>query len=137
MTPPESKTILADTSAWICFFSRKGFTDIKDTICRLLDENRVSITGPVVIELIQGARTEREKDNIQHYINGIQWLPIMDEIWVSTADMAFYLRRKGITVSAIDALIATVAIHNNCILLHKDSDYDLIAKYTDLSVYNL
>lgn len=53
--------VLIDTSAWICFFARRGYKELKQTISALLDENRVAIAGPVLIELIQGCRTEKEK----------------------------------------------------------------------------
>jgi len=49
--------------------------------------------------------------------------------------MAFDLRRKGITSSAIDALIAPLAIEYRCILLHKDSHFELIARNSSLKRY--
>jgi hypothetical protein len=38
--------VLIDTSGWICFFSRRGYEEIKEQIYILLDENRVAIAGP-------------------------------------------------------------------------------------------
>jgi hypothetical protein len=34
--------VLVDTSAWICFFSRRGFEDLKKTLSTLLDEDRAA-----------------------------------------------------------------------------------------------
>jgi hypothetical protein len=63
--------VLIDTSRWIGFFSRRGYDEIKKVISTLLDENRVAITGPILIELVQGARTEKEKEDIKRYMRGI------------------------------------------------------------------
>jgi predicted nucleic acid-binding protein len=46
--------------------------------------------------------------------------------------LAFSLRRKGVTVSAIEILIATLADDYGCALLQRDSDFELIARNTDL-----
>ena len=124
--------VLVDTSAWICFFSRRGFEDLKKTLSILLDEDRAAIAGPILVELIQGTRTSDEKETIRTLIKGIHWLSLSDDHWHKAAEMAFALRRKGVTSSAIDTLIAVLAIDNGCLLLHKDSHFDLIARNSSL-----
>jgi predicted nucleic acid-binding protein len=49
--------------------------------------------------------------------------------------MAFALRRKGVTSSAIGTLIAILAIDYRCLLLHKDSHFELIAQDSSLKCY--
>ena len=127
--------VLVDTSAWISFFSRRGFEDIKKNLSALLDEDRAAIAGPILIELIQGTRTMEEKETIKTVIRGIHWLSVSDDHWHKAAEMAFALRRKGITSSAIDTLIAILAIDYRCLLLHKDSHFELIAKNSSLKCY--
>lgn len=127
--------VLIDTSAWICFFSRRGYGEIKKALSLLLDENRTAITGPIWIELIQGTRTMEEKEEVKKWITGIHWFPVTDVLWDKAAEMSFGLRRKGITTSAIDILIATVAIEYDCLLLHKDSHFELIARHSPLKCF--
>ena len=127
--------VLVDTSAWICFFSRRGFEDIKKALFALLDEDRTAIAGPILVELIQGTRTSEEKEMIKTLMRGIHWLSVSDDHWHKAAEMAFALRRKGITCSAIDTLIATLAIDYHCLLLHKDSHFGLIARNTSLKSF--
>lgn len=129
--------VLVDTSVWICFFARKGFIETKEAVSTLLDNNSVAIAGPIIIELIQGARTENEKEIIKSKIKGLHWLKITDEYWHKTAELSFSLRRKGVTVSAFDSLISTIAIEYNCSILHKDTDFDIIAKHTALRLFHL
>lgn len=129
MTPEK---VLVDTSGWICFFARKGFPQIKQALVRLLDANRVAVTGPIFLELIQGCRNEKEKREMERCLQGLHWLAVEDRHWHQAADLAFSLRRKGVTVSAMDALIATIAVTYNCAVLHKDRDYDLITRSGEL-----
>ncbi len=121
--------VLVDTSAWIFFFARKGSAEIKKALAMLLDENRVAVAGPVVIELIQGCRSMQEKTTIEDCLQGLHWLQVKDQHWSLAAHMAFKLRRKGITLSAMDALIATIAIDYACLLLHRDHDYGFITEH--------
>jgi predicted nucleic acid-binding protein len=127
--------VLIDTSAWICFFSRRGFEEVKKTISTLLDEDRAAIAGPILIELIQGTRSVEEKETFKRLFRGIHWLSVTDDHWQRAAEMAFDLRRKGITSSAIDTLIAALAIEYHCTLLHKDSHFELIARNSPLKCY--
>jgi predicted nucleic acid-binding protein len=129
--------VLVDTSVWICFFARKGFPEIKEAFSGLLDKNRVAIAGPILVELIQGARTDKEKKNIRNRIKGLHWLQITDEDWHNAADLSFNLRRKGVTPSAIDSLLAATAITCNCQIFHKDSDFDFIAKHSTLKIFSI
>ena len=126
------RLVLVDTSGWICFFARKGFGSIKDTIATLLDENRVTTTGIIMMELIQGCRGIAEKEKIETSLRGLHWLAVRDEHWYQGSQLAFDLRRKGITVGAIDVLIATVCSSYQCQLLHRDRDFHLIARHIGL-----
>jgi predicted nucleic acid-binding protein len=127
--------VLIDTSGWICFFARRGYEDMKKNISILLDENRVAIAGPILAELIQGARDVDERQNIKDYTEGLYWLQITDAHWYQSAELSFQLRRKGITSSIIDVLIAVLAMDYQCALLHKDSDFDHIARNSSLVCY--
>lgn len=121
--------VLVDTSGWICFFSRKGFPEIKKAIAILLEENRIATTGPVLVELIQGCRNEAEKRAVENAVQGMHWLSVHDAHWHQASQLAFTLRRKAITLSVVDALIATTAIAYHCTLLHRDQDYAQIVRH--------
>jgi len=127
--------VLIDTSGWICFFARRGYEDMKEAISVLLDEDRVAIAGPILVELFQGARGIEEKQNIQDYAKALHWLQITDEHWYKSGELIFQLRRKGVTSSIIDVLIAVLAMDCQCTLLHKDSDFDHIARNSSLICY--
>jgi predicted nucleic acid-binding protein len=68
-------------------------------------------------------------------LKGVHWRTVTDDMWKSAANMSFDLRRKGVTISTIDASITTAAMSTESQLLHYDSDYDLIARHTELAVF--
>ena len=127
--------VLIDTRGWICFFARRGYENMKKAISILLDEDRVAIAGPILVELVQGARDIEKKQIIEDYAKGFYWLQTTDEHWYKSAELIFQLRRKGVTSSIIDVLIAVLAMDYQCTLLHKDSDFDHIARNSSLSCY--
>ena len=88
-----------------------------------------------MVEIIQGCRADTEKQRLTDVFRGVHWLTINDNMWGRAADMSFDLRRKGVTISAVVAIIATVAISTGSQLLHYDTDYDLIARHTELAVF--
>ena len=133
MTP----LVLVDTSGWICFFAKKGYEGYKKIISTLLDEDRAATSGPILIEIVQGARNQEEKEMIMQYFQGVHWLPVYDAHWHQAGELAFDLRRKGITTSAIDTLIAALASDYQCALLHKDSDFERISKHSTLRSFPL
>ena len=128
--------VLVDTSAWICFFARKKFPQIKKWLTALLEEDRVAITGPIFLELIQGTRNQKERKETESRLKVLHWLRINDNHWQQVADLGFRLRRKGITISAIDAIISVVAIDYSYQLLHYDSEYNLISENSKLKLFS-
>ncbi len=113
---------------------KKGIQRI-ETIPLCPTRLKQAITGPVVTELIQGYRTEKEKRELLMAFESIYLLRITDALWLQASDLAFLLRKKRITVSVIDALIASVAIEYDAYLFHSDKDYDLISEHFPLKIY--
>ncbi len=129
--------VLVDTSVWISFFAKRGSPEIKEAVSGLLDRDRVAIAGPILVEIIQGARTDKERNEIRNRIKGLHRLQITDEHWQNAADLSFDLRRRGITSSAIDSLLAATAIAYNCQIFHIDSDFEHIAKHSPLKIFKI
>ncbi len=129
--------VLVDTSIWIGFFSKTGYPHLKEHLSKLLDDNTVATAGPVALELLQGCRSTKERRTLQEQLEGVHWLETKDHHWFQAGKLSNDLRQKGITVSAIDALIAILAQTYNCQLMHLDQDYQHIAKHTTLSLLKI
>jgi len=131
------KLVLIDTSVWIGFFVKTGYPQIKEQLKTLLDDHAVATAGPIVLELLQGCRSAKERRILREHLEGLHWLVTEDPHWFQAGEMANDLRQHGITVSAMDALIATLAQTYFCQLMHLDQDYEHIAKHTDLSLFQI
>ncbi len=131
--------ILVDTSVLINFF--KGVKNHKVEKLRSAIINRIpyGICSLVYMELLQGARTEKEYELLREYLSSQIFYELKNgnESYEAAAMNYLQCRKNGVTVrSTIDMIITQVAIENDLLLLHDDSDYSLIAKVvTDLKEY--
>jgi predicted nucleic acid-binding protein len=88
------------------------------------------ISTYTLMEVLQGARNERDFQELQKYLTSqkIYSLPENTASFTAAAKIYFDLRRGGITPrGTVDILIAQTALHHNLALLHNDKDYDNIA----------
>ena len=89
------------------------------------------ITELIYLEILQGARTKEEFNQLREYFETIPFygLNLGKESYERAAQMNMACRRSGITIrSTIDLLIAETAIKNDLFLLHNDSDFTNMAK---------
>ncbi len=98
----------------------------------------MGLTSVVYQEVVQGVSSREEFERTAEYLGSQPFYHPRDPIesYREAALVYFRCRRAGITVrSAIDCLIARVAIEHDLILLHNDGDFDNMAKViTELSL---
>lgn len=126
--------VLVDTSAWILSFSKRLPKSTLKEFRALLTEGRVTTASIIVLELLSGARIEKDFQELREDMEALQQLPIINEVWRRSYKLSFDLHRKGLNVSATDIIVASTALHHNALLLHHDRHFELIAKYTPLQV---
>ncbi len=97
----------------------------------LFRELDVVICPVVEVELIHGARSEKEKREIKSALNDIEMLPIDEIVWEELGEIVYSLRRNGVTVPFQDALIAAVAVRYSCQLWTNDRHFENISKVID------
>jgi hypothetical protein len=120
--------ILIDTSAWIASFKKAGDPQLKDFLKSSILSG-MAVTSPIIIlELLQGCRTVKEKDALKIKLESLDILSITQSVWEQAYDIAFSLRRKGVTIPTADLITAAAAIENKCMILHHDEHYEMIAR---------
>ncbi len=117
-----TKTLI-DTSAWIDFF-RNDSSPYTDAVALLIEQDRAIITGPVIAELLQGLKTQRESDDLCKLLSIVAYVEVKSDDWNATGLLLGKLRRSGITVPLTDALIAVVAKHNDYNVLTIDQHFN-------------
>ena len=123
---------LIESSAWIFVLRVKPVEPLRRRIDELLQQGVVATTGMVRLELLGGAKTRAEFDRLAFVTQGLDQLSADGSAWLRAAELAFALRRQGITVPNSDVLIAAVAIENDAILVHADAHFERIAQHSEL-----
>ena len=131
----QSNLYLLDTSVWIDVLRSGGTnTGLRARVDELLAADEVAITGMVRLELLGGARNDRDWDQLNDHVSALHQLPVEDDTWQEAARMGFQLRRQGVTVPFTDLIIGAVAVNSNSVLLHRDRHFDLMAEHLSLQV---
>ena len=126
--------ILVDTSAWIEFLRNTG-----STVCNLVDEalaHEIAVCDVVRMEVLAGARDESHLLALRRLLARAVALPTLPADYEDAAALYRRCRRQGETVRRlVDCLIAASAIRAGAPILHNDSDFDVLARHTELQVY--
>jgi predicted nucleic acid-binding protein len=119
--------ILVDTSIWVeVLRDRSGRP--REALEAALDGDEPALTRFHQLELLQGARDEREWGLLREYLDLQSYLECGPESWPAAARIFFELRRTGKTVrSPIDCCIAQIAMDHDVLLVHRDRDFEMIA----------
>jgi len=128
--------ILVDTSAWIEFQRATGSAVDRRLTAAIEADEPLATMGLVVLELLAGARDERQAADLRRLLDRCEFLPIEEPSDLEAAAALYRAcRREGVTVRRLpDCVIATVAIRNGATLLHLDADFDAIARHAPLMV---
>ena len=116
--------ILVDTSVWIDYLNGKesSLTNILD---KALIDGLVSIGDLILLEILQGIKTEREYNKTKTALALLEQYEMFGNNMVEKCAENFrFLRKKGITIRKTnDVIIATFCIENNLPLLFSDRDF--------------
>ncbi len=125
--------IIVDTSVWIHVLKDK--TKKTASLFRSITSGHIIVLNRFVqLELLQGAKNEREWQLLDKYLKTQYYIEASETTWRNSARIYFDLRRTGITLSSpIDCCIACIAIESGAILLHRDRDFEKIAKVVPLA----
>jgi predicted nucleic acid-binding protein len=120
--------MLIDTSVLVALFRDRSGA-VASGLRELLDGRAFYLTRFTQMELLQGARDNKEWLKLSDYLGDQDYLEMDEEGWANAARLYYDLRRQGLTVrSVIDCCIAGIALRHGVTLLHSDCDFLAIAK---------
>lgn len=131
--------ILVDTSAWVEFLRSTG-SPVHVALRRLLDEGAdLAVTEVVVMELLAGAPRWEDVRQLRSTLLSLTLLELRGLLdYEEAASIYRSCRAAGETPrSLLDCLVAVPAIRAGAAVLHRDRDYELIARHTGLRVHPL
>jgi len=126
--------ILVDSSVWVEFFrSSPGRAGAE--LRRLIDESEpFALTGVVVAEVLQGLT--RDARVIESFLSQWEMLePTGFETYRTAAAIYRSARAKGVSLTTIDTLIASIALEHNASVFTLDHDFARIAQIAGLELY--
>ena len=124
---------LIDTSAWVEYL-RDSNSATCNEVDRLLNFEP-ALCDAIRMELLAGARDEQHVAQLEKLLARATVIKTESIDYDNAAAIYRACRRLGLTIRThIDCLIAAIAIRTRTELLHKDSDFDAIAKVTTLRI---
>jgi predicted nucleic acid-binding protein len=123
--------ILIDSSVWIALFSKRPPFRIEE----LVDVNDVVTCLPIVQEVLQGVDDDYRFEDTRDILYDLRAIddPMTGELFHEAILLFREARKKGVTVrSSVDCLIAASAIRHGATVLHRDRDFDHLARVTAL-----
>jgi tRNA(fMet)-specific endonuclease VapC len=116
--------IIVDTSVWIEYLkNRPSVTGVLD---HYLLTGKAFTVGPVIAELLQGAKTEQDYNALKNSIDGLPYLETNLDDWVLAGRVSFKLRKQGITIPITDCIIAALAINRDAAVMSLDQHFEFI-----------
>ena len=123
--------ILIDSSAWVEFLRDTG-SDVCRRVDALLGED-IATCDSVRMVVLAGARDAEHLNGLRRLLARASSVPVCPVDYEEAAALYRTCRRSGETVrKLIDCLIAATSIRANVPVLHADSDFDVLARYTAL-----
>lgn len=129
-----SDRILIDTSVWIDFFRRKD-AELIEKVAVLLESERAVYTGIIALELINGAKGQKELQALHDTFDIMEKISESDGTYFNAGKAGYELARKGHTLGVVDLLIAQIALENRCALMTFDEHFRIISKHSGVILY--
>lgn len=117
--------IIVDTSVWIEYFKNQP---VAGSIDKGLLSGNIYMVGPVVSEILQGAKTENDYQALNANIASVPFIETVFADWQLAGQLSYSLRRKGVTLPITDCLIAAISINKEAYIYTLDQHFKLIPK---------
>jgi len=127
-------TYLADTSAWAHAQRKRAPEALRERFTHLLVEDEIATCDMVQWELLHSTDNLSEFVQRRLQLEALERCPIEDADWPRALDVCQALAERGSqrhrSIKIQDTLIAMAAERARLVILHYDSDYDIIASVT-------
>ncbi len=133
--------VLVDTSAWSLALrrSREQLSEAEQVLVaelkELIQEGRARLIGLIRQELLSGIRTPSQFEKLRALLRSFPDEPIHTLDHEAAAEAGNQCRRRGIAVSAVDALICAIAMRRQWSLFSTDPDFETMARVVPLRLH--
>ena len=117
-----AELVLLDTSIWIEFFNRPERPEAL-AVKELIEQDRAVLAGVILAELIQGARTKKERDLLAESLGILPFVETDREDWREAGVLLNDLRTRGFTLPLTDALLAQLCLRHHLAIFTLDKHF--------------
>lgn len=134
--------ILVDTTVWsLALRRRRGDLSTAERRCvreweRLVREGLAVVFGPIRQEVLSGVRETRAWERLRRALRPFPDLPLATKDFERAAQFFNRCRARGITGSAVDLLICSVAARYNTPIYTTDADFPRYAAVLGLTLHS-
>jgi predicted nucleic acid-binding protein len=122
---------LIDSSAWIEYLRLNGSPKVKQRVREILQMDAGACCGIVAVEILRGAKNEKDFQSLRDALISLEQLPIDGEVIERAARWGYLLDRKGKPIPTTDLVIASSA-YGKARLIHIESDYEMLSPIVGL-----
>lgn len=117
--------VLVDTNIWSTFFRRNKSEDqkLRSNLEMLMQENRISMIGPVRQEILTGIKDYSKFLLLKEYLQAFEDEPVTTEAFEYGAKIANECMKSGIAISSVDAIIVSMIILHGFEIYTNDHDF--------------
>ena len=117
--------VIVDTSIWVQYLRVPGSVEHEE-LDRLLDERQAALVGPVIAEVLQGARSAQEFQELHALLFHLPYVEDAYEAWLLVGTLSHQLRQRGQPVGIVDLLIGALALEYGCAIYTLDEHFQRI-----------
>jgi len=128
----DTNGVLVDTCVWIEFFKTDSAISLE--LENLIKTDSIWICGIVLLELIQGVRSEDEKNKIIDALSGFKYVEMSKSLWQRAGELLASLEKKGFNLPLSDILVSTIALERNLRVFTFDKHF---AHIPDLKLHKI
>ena len=114
--------VVVDTSQWVQYFRVAGSPEAAE-VRRLLAAGEVAMVGIVFIELLGGARDQRQFDTLEEELQALPFLDVEKQTWKRAGLLLAELKRQGVTIPLPNAMIAAQALEHGLPVFTRDEHF--------------
>ena len=133
--------VLVDTSVWSLLFRRDQDKlnaqqrSAVETLRSLIAEKRVKVIGPIRQELLSGIRNTDQFERLRHRFRAFEDEELTTADYEFAALISCKCRTLGISTSAIDSLICSIASSRDWEIFTFDEDFRHYSKAVPVRVF--
>lgn len=123
-----------DSSVWVDFFNRAPGPGGRELRRLITESEPLALAGIVITEVLQGLK--RDVERVERTLRCWDVLePRGFETYRNAASLIRLARSRGIALTTVDALIATLALEHRAVLFTLDGDFRRISGLTGLRLH--